>query len=590
MTPDERSAGQPRERLSALAAEYWEGRMRADPVEATLLGDRRYDDRMPEVGRAANEAELRRLRGLLERVRALGRLVDGDAGRMEASDRITLGALAGELESEVAVRECRLFEWAVDPREGPQVLFLTLANLQTVTSPEQGRALVSRWQKMGGYVDGKIDGLRLAASEGRLATRESVVRVLRQLDELLAQPTGEWVLMAPAKAARPGWPAAEVAALQAGVKDAVERSIRPAFERYAGFLRAEILPRARGEAKVGVRNVPEGLACYDRLIGVYTSLSLAAAEIHRIGLEEIARIRGEMSSLGERLFGTRELAAIQARLRGDRGLYFGTRDEIEAKAREALRKAEASMPRWLGRFPRTPCVVKRVEPFEEKDMYIAYYRQPAADGSRPGAYYVNTYAPETRPRFEAEVLAFHESIPGHHVQIALAQEMQAIPEFRKHLGVTSFVEGWALYTERLADELGLYGGDLDRMGMLSFDAWRAARLVVDTGIHVEGWSRGRAIAYMTENTALAPNNIENEVDRYIGWPGQALAYKLGQREIFALRREAQARLGARFDLRSFHDVLLGHGAVSLAVLRREILRWIGGGGGPFVAPSARPGS
>jgi uncharacterized protein (DUF885 family) len=231
------------------------------------------------------------------------------------------------------------------------------------------------------------------------------------------------------------------------------------------------------------------------------------------------------------------------------------------------------MPRWFGRLPRTPCLVKRVESFEEKDTTIAYYRQPAIDGSRPGTYYINTYAPETRPRYEAEALAFHESVPGHHTQIALAQEQSGLPEFRKHLGVTAYVEGWALYTERLAAEMGLYSGELDRMGMLSFDAWRASRLVVDTGIHVKGWTRPQARAYLTENTALAANNIDNEVNRYISWPGQALAYKLGQREIFALRVQAQQRLGARFDIRAFHDAVLAHGAVSLALLRAEVERW-----------------
>jgi uncharacterized protein (DUF885 family) len=219
-------------------------------------------------------------------------------------------------------------------------------------------------------------------------------------------------------------------------------------------------------------------------------------------------------------------------------------------------------------------VVKRIEPYEEKDSTIAYYRQPATDGSRPGTYYVNTYAPETRPRYEAEALAFHESVPGHHVQIAIAQELPGLPEFRRHLGVTAFVEGWALYTERLADEMGLYSSDVDRLGMLSFDAWRASRLVVDTGLHAKGWSRAQAIAFLRDNTALADNNVDNEVDRYIGWPGQALAYKLGQLEIQRLRADAQRRLGARFDVAAFHDALLANGAVSLKVLAGELDRWV----------------
>jgi uncharacterized protein (DUF885 family) len=211
-----------------------------------------------------------------------------------------------------------------------------------------------------------------------------------------------------------------------------------------------------------------------------------------------------------------------------------------------------------------------MEPHEEKHSTIAYYRQPALDGSMPGRYFINTYAPETRPRYEAEALAFHEAIPGHHLQIAIAQELQDIPEFRKHTGVTAYVEGWALYSERLADEMGLYSGDLDRIGMLSFEAWRACRLVVDTGMHAMGWSRQQAIDFMLANSALAENNIVNEVDRYIAWPGQALAYKLGQLEILSLRAEAKQAAGDAFDIRKFHDVVLRNGAVSLTTLRQIV--------------------
>jgi uncharacterized protein (DUF885 family) len=218
--------------------------------------------------------------------------------------------------------------------------------------------------------------------------------------------------------------------------------------------------------------------------------------------------------------------------------------------------------------------VVRVPAAEEQETTIAYYRGPASDGSQPGRYFINTFAPETRPRYDAEVLAFHEAVPGHHLQIALAQETESLPRFRRETGSTAYVEGWALYTERLADELGLYSSDLDRLGMLSFDAWRACRLVVDTGLHAYGWTRQQAIDYMTANTLLAENNVENEVDRYIVWPGQAVAYKVGQREILALRAEAQAKLGERFDLKAFHDVVLGSGAVTLRVLRQNVQEWI----------------
>jgi uncharacterized protein (DUF885 family) len=279
-------------------------------------------------------------------------------------------------------------------------------------------------------------------------------------------------------------------------------------------------------------------------------------------------------AIGARLFQTDDFAAIQRRLRSDPALFFKTRDEVEGKAKEALARATEAFPRWFGRVPRTPCLVKRIEPYEEVDNTIAYYLPPATDGTRPGTYYINTYAPETRPRYEAEALAFHEAVPGHHSQIAIAQELSGIPEFRRHAGVTAYVEGWALYTERLADEMGLYSGDLDRLGMLSFSAWRASRLVVDTGIHAKGWSREQAVRYMMDNTILAENNVVVEVDRYINWPGQALAYKLGEREILRLRAEAERRLGKGFDIKRFHDAVLEHGAVSLPVLGEEIERFI----------------
>ncbi|HEX2184525.1 MAG TPA: DUF885 domain-containing protein, partial [Chloroflexota bacterium] len=220
--------------------------------------------------------------------------------------------------------------------------------------------------------------------------------------------------------------------------------------------------------------------------------------------------------------------------------------------------------------PRAHCEVVRMQPHEEAHSTIAYYRDPAADGSRPGQYYVNTSEPHTRPRYEAEALAFHESIPGHHLQIAIAQELEGLPAFRRHTGATAFVEGWALYTERLADEMGLYSGDLDRIGVLSFDAWRACRLVVDTGMHAMGWSRRQAIDFMLAHTVLAENNIVNEVDRYIVWPGQALAYKIGQLELQRLRADAERRLGSRFDIKRFHDAVLGNGALALQPLRQAV--------------------
>ncbi len=547
-------------RLERLAAEFWELYLRSEPVEATALGDRRFDHLLPDStpeGRA-------RLRQQLEALRQTVAAID--PAPLTAEERITSSMLLEVIAGNLAVLDCGFYDWVVDPLEGPQVAFQNVPAMQRVDTPEQARAMGRRWRAMGPTMEAHVANLRAGLANGRVATRNQVERVLEQLDELLAQDVREWALLSPLETQHPSWPAAERQAFADSLVGAVREVIRPAFGRYRDFLRAEILPRVRGEDKVGLVHLPGGDECYTAMIRRHTTLALSADEIHRFGRAEVERIMTEMRILGERVFKTDDQAEILKRLRSDPKLHFATRDEVEAKAREALTRAQASVPQAFGIRPRAGCEVVRMEAHEEKHSTIAYYRQPAVDGSRPGRYYINTSAPETRPRYEAEALAFHEAVPGHHLQIAIAQEIQGIPSFRKHLGSTAFVEGWALYTEQLCDELGLYSSDLDRIGKLSFEAWRACRLVVDTGMHAQGWSRQQAIDFMLANSALAENNIVNEVDRYITWPGQALAYKLGQVEILELRQEARRLRGASFDLREFHDVVLSHGAVTMTAL------------------------
>ena len=357
-----------------------------------------------------------------------------------------------------------------------------------------------------------------------------------------------------------------------GAREAVVTQIEPALRRYVSLLREELLPVAREGAKIGVTTLPDGAACYAAMIRHHTSERPSAEALHELGLTHIARIDEEFRVLGKRAFGTAKLEQILARLRTDPRLYFETKAQVEEFARDTLRAAEAAAPKWFGRLPQTPCEVRPIPDYEAPYTTIAYYRQPSE--LEPGIYFINTFEPKTRPRYEARVLAIHEAVPGHHTQIALAQELSDAPAFRRHGGTTVFVEGWALYTERLADEMGLYQDDLDRLGMLSFDAWRASRLVVDTGIHAKGWTRQQAIAFMLAHTALAENNIVNEVDRYVGWPGQALAYKYGQIEFWRLREQAEAGLRERFDIAKFHDLVLGAGPVTLPILRGRIEAWI----------------
>jgi len=558
--------------LSKIADDFWRAHLEFDPIDATLLGYPGYDHRMPDLSPAGRDREVRALEDLRACLQAGPREAE-----LAPADQVTHALLLGEIEGDLAIASCHLEEWVIDPRDGPPVAYLDLAGLQPVKTAADRAALLARWAAMSLALDQRIANLRRGLAAGKTSARSEAERVARQLDELLAQPDEKWPLAAPSERVPAGaWANdAERRAFEADLRGVIGSSLRPALTRYRDLVRDEVLPRARGDAEVGIGHLAGGDACYRALVRVHTSLALDPRAVHEIGLAELARIRAEMEALGPTAVGVATFPEIQAKLRSpDAALYYRTRDEVEAAARDTLARAAAAMPRFLGRIPRTPCSVKRIEAHEEKDSPIAYYRQPAMDGSRPGTYYVNTYAPDTRPRFEAEALAFHESIPGHHVQIALAQEMGDVPEFRKHLGVTAFVEGWGLYAERLADELGLYSGPLTRLGRLSLEAWRAGRLVVDTGIHALGWSRSRAVQFLTDNTLIASNNIETEVDRYIGWPGQALAYKTGEREILRLREAARVALGPAFDLRAFDDVVLGSGAVSLPVLGKTVEAWV----------------
>jgi uncharacterized protein (DUF885 family) len=548
--------------LDDLAREFWEGALAADPLLATLSGDRRFDDRMPDLTPASREARSRALADLGRRVEAT------DPAGLSAEERVTRLQLLALVRDGIDERESGIETWLLDPLEGPQVALLNLPSWHTVRTPEEARGFVARVRAMGPYLAQHVDNLVRGHQAGFSSADDPARKVLAQLEALLGQPVEDWTLVGETVGALPAsFDAKARDRVRAELVGAVEDEVRPGFVRLAAFVREIGVPQARPRERAGICALPGGRSTYVRQIRIHTSLPLTAEEIHATGLAEVARIDEEMAVLGTKALGEKDLAAVRARLRGDPALHFTTREEVEAKAVEALARAEAAVPRWFGRLPVTPCVVRRIEPHEEEFSTIAYYRQPATDGSRPGTYYINTYAPTTRPRYEAEALAFHEAVPGHHTQIALAQEMAGVPEFRRHTGPTSYVEGWALYTERLCGEMGLYGDDLDRIGMLSFDAWRACRLVVDTGLHAMGWSRTKAIDFMVDHTALARNNIENEVDRYIGWPGQATAYKTGQLEIAKLRREAEARPGPAFDIRRFHDAVLGHGAVGLETLR-----------------------
>ena len=552
--------------IDRLAQDYWERRMVNEPVFATALGDRRYDDRLPDITPKGRQRVVGEYEELLRK--AEGTTVDGE------SEKLVRTALLVDLKSVIDYVSCGLDDWTVDPLRGPQIDLMNIESIQSVRSSEEGTAMVRRWKAMGGYIDDHIANLRGGLAEGKVSAKANVEKVIDELLELVAKPDAQWALLRPLEVSHDDWTETQRADFRDGLTEAISGSVRPAMVRYLRFLQMEVQPRARPDTKPGIMHVEGGADAYRRLIHVHTSLNLTPEELHSTGLREVARINSEMEVLGEKALGTRDRQKVLQTLRSDSSLYFKDGEEVFQKAEEALARAKAAIPRWFGRLPKTDCEVARMLEHEQKHSTIAYYLPPAQDGSRPGRYYINTSAPETRPRYEAEALAYHESIPGHHLQIAVAQELTGFPEFMKNSGVTAFIEGWGLYSERLADEMGLYSSDLDRIGILSYDSWRACRLVVDTGMHAMGWTRDQAIDFMLQNSALAKNNIVNEVDRYISWPGQALAYKTGQLELLRLRNEAQARLGSRFDIMKFHDAVLGSGAIPLEALRQKVSEYM----------------
>jgi uncharacterized protein (DUF885 family) len=554
------------EALGELAGRYFQVTMDASPFEATVYGVRGWDAEVPDLSEAAEAETDRRLADLQRRLATI------DAARLDAQDRITLAMLDRGLADRRAELAARWPELTVSATQsGIQTAVLGLVPKVALTTPEAAADYTERCARLAGCLDQAGDRLRAGLANGRTPPALGVRAAILQLDTYLAGPVADDPLLVPAPPA--GMDAGGFRDRLAGI---VAGSVRPAMARYRDLLAGQVLARARPDDRCGLAHVPGGEAVYLAAVRRHTTTDRDPAELHQLGLDLVAGLADEYRELGARVLGTADMDQVLARLREDPGLRFRTAAEILQSGRDALERATAALPAIVGRVPKAPCRVDEMSAYEAKDSVLGYYQPPAADGSHPGVHWLNTSAPETRTRYEYEALAFHESVPGHHVQFALAQELEELPRFRRFGYVTAFSEGWALYTERLADEIGLYSGDLERFGMLSFDSWRACRLVVDTGLHQFGWSRDQAIDYLLANSALTRTNIENEVDRYVADPGQALAYMVGRLELVRLRGLAQDRLGGRFDLRAFHDLVLGTGGVPLTVLAQVVDRHLVG--------------
>jgi prolyl oligopeptidase len=566
----------PADSLHAVFAEYWEHEAERNPTDATYRGDHRWSDRLEDLSAAARERDAAARRSLLERVRRI------DRERLSAEDRLSSVIFDRLLSEDLGALEFEPYLTPVSQQGGPHLSFAELPSFHPLDTLEHAEAYVARLRAFPGLVDQMIANLEQGIAKGVVAWRGSIEKSLPQVRELAsAGPDGKHPMALAADAMGETIPLAQRERIAAAIEAALEEAVRPAYARLARFLEAEYLPACRTEP--GVRALPRGEERYAFEVRRHTTTELSPTEVHDLGLREIARIRGEMETIREAVGFSGSLRDFFAHLRADPALHHTSTDRYLEEYRGILREMNARLPQLFGRLPRAACELKEMESWRAQAAPTAYYYSPPDDGSRPGYFYVNTYDLSSRPRYSMEALAYHEAVPGHHLQLALQQELE-LPDFRRHRGFTAFVEGWGLYSERLPKEVGLYRDPYSDFGRLVFEAWRAARLVVDTGLHAFGWTRERAIEYLEANTALARHDIESEVDRYIASPGQALAYKIGEIRIRELRREAEEALGDRFDVRRFHDFVLGSGSLPLDVLTEAVHGWIEGERGGGVPP------
>jgi uncharacterized protein (DUF885 family) len=463
-----------------------------------------------------------------------------------------------------AARACRRELWPISQMIGWQIRYANLAQAQPVGTSELRAQALTRFTALPAYVDGQIANLREGLRLGYSLPKLNVRQVIEQVDSLIAAPPDRSPYFSPAD--RDG-DSGFRARFEALVRDGID----PALRRYRDFLEKEYLPAARDA--VGVSANPNGAACYRAALRLSITLEKEPGDLHALGLAQLSQLEEEMRRISQRSFGGEEVPKLLQRLRADPEYLFRSREEMIAQAQSAIDRARAALPRAFHTLPIARVVIEPIPAFQEKAS-APHYLLAAIDGSRAATYRIRLYQPVKQSRALGESTAFHETVPGHHLQIAIANEREGLPALSRFTFNAGFTEGWALYAERLSDELGLYSGDTDRIGMLSNAAWRAARLVVDTGLHAFGWERQRAIDFLLAHTASSADQAAAEIDRYIAWPAQATSDLVGALEIRKLREEAQSSLGARFDLRAFHDRVLEDGSVPLPVLRKNVERWI----------------
>ena len=553
------------ERLHALFDAEWERTMRESPTWASSLGDLRYNDRWEDLSVAAITAAHEQDREVLRQLRQI------DFDSLSQADQLNYRLFEREYELKVEGFRYRWWLVPLNQRGGVQDAG-SLADSLSFQRVKDYEDWLARIEAFPAHMDQTIALMRAGAAEGIIHPRVIMERLPAQIEQQLVHDPEDQLFYKPFLNMPEDISEAERIEIQQRGRDAVVRHILPAYERFREFFNEEYLPACLPE--VGVWQVPQGEELYALRCREFTTTGLTPEEIHAIGLSEVARIRAEMEEIVREVEFEGTFAEFLEHLRTDPQFYYDNPNDLLAAYQAVCKQIDPQLVRLFKKLPRIPYGVEEIPSYIAPDTTTAYYRPPAADGTRAGTYFVNLFRPEVRPKYEMEALSLHEAVPGHHLQIALAQELEDLLEFRRFGGYTAYVEGWALYAESLGDELGVYRDPYSRFGQLTYEMWRAVRLVVDTGMHHLHWTRQQSIDFFAANTAKTQHDIENEIDRYIAWPGQALAYKIGELKIRELRRYAEEELGEEFDIREFHDVVLRHGAVTLDVLETVVRDWV----------------
>ena len=555
------------EKVRAVADDYFASWVQESPLNALFAGvPDAPNDRMGDNSLEAVAKWQKREDGWLAELQA----VDPGALR-NTPDEATYGTLLETLAASRQSRVCRSELWPLSQQSGWQIYLPVVAQIQPLGSDTLRAQALTRWREVPVYLDREIAALREGVRQGYTLPRPNVEALLQQLDDILKLPPAEspFAGMA-ARDSAPGFRDSVVAV--------VGGAILPAVKRYRDYVATEYLPRAR--TTTDVASLPQGAECYQALVRSYTTVDVTPKALHELGLRQMDEIEAELRPIAERSFGTTDLPLLTDRLRNDPKYLVTDRAEVIRTAENAVARAKAAMPKWFGRLPKSDVIVDPCQPYEEKSGCPNSYVSGTPDGSRPGRWRINAGTTPPQPRALIEATAFHETIPGHHLQGAIAQERTGAHPMTRYFGFSGYWEGWALYAERLAMQMDLYSSDLERAGELGSQALRAARLVVDPGLHVLGWSRQQAIDYMMKHVPDSRQSIESEVDRYIAGPAQATSYMVGRIQIDSLRARAEARLGPKFDIRAFHDHVLEYGAVPLSLLRSHVEAWVDSVAGP----------